>query len=365
MHTEQVVAGVNGDTSAQAIQLRTREAGQNYVSRAKLIAWDAQGQNPIVLIDFDKNVAVASAGARILVATPRFALYTAPAAQPDFVFENPIPDSYLRAGSITFEDDEETLIVCRLSWGGAEYTGDTHGALTNDDDGNFGPPFPTPIPTGDLRALAIQLPVNAITTSNAADYALTEGPAVFVNNTGQSFTLAPLNCPGGSDDADGDLICSNVDNCAGVSNYAQRDADADGAGDACDVCPNDRHTSTDAALCASVDDGGDDSGDGGGSEGDPDVGDVDDEPPDGPRFDGGGFFPSPAGPDSNDAQPPDDHDHEGEDDDHDTVGDNAGATPPPVQTGCGAGALISVPGLLLMHLSARSRPAVQRYVFPR
>jgi hypothetical protein len=40
-------------------------------------------------------------------------------------------------------------------------------------------------------------------------------------------------------DADGDGICDDEDNCVESYNESQADADADGAGDACDVCPAD------------------------------------------------------------------------------------------------------------------------------
>ena len=40
-------------------------------------------------------------------------------------------------------------------------------------------------------------------------------------------------------DPDGDLICTNVDNCPGTPNASQTDSDGDGAGNACDPCPSD------------------------------------------------------------------------------------------------------------------------------
>jgi len=40
-------------------------------------------------------------------------------------------------------------------------------------------------------------------------------------------------------DFDADSVCDEDDNCAETDNFDQLDTDADGAGDACDVCPND------------------------------------------------------------------------------------------------------------------------------
>ncbi|MCB9850925.1 MAG: hypothetical protein H6817_09515 [Phycisphaerales bacterium] len=270
MQIEQVVAGVDGDATAQAVQLRMRQPAQELVSRAKLIAWDANGANPVVLIDFASDVTQDELGANILAATERFSQYTTPAAEPDFVLTNPIPTSYLQAGSITFENDEGTLIVWRLSWGGDGYAGDTDGALTNDDDGEFGPAFPESLTTNGFVAVKLLIGASTESSSNAADYALTTGAAVFTNNAGDAFTLTTLQCPDDPEnDADGDRICGDADNCPQVANFAQTDSDNDGAGDACDVCPNDANTSTDATVCD--DDPGDDMppDSGGGSDDDP------------------------------------------------------------------------------------------------
>jgi hypothetical protein len=67
--------------------------------------------------------------------------------------------------------------------------------------------------------------------------------------------------PGPRPDADLDGILQRCDNCAAVSNAAQRDADADGPGDSCDLCPFDADPANsdvipagDACQCSDVDD---------------------------------------------------------------------------------------------------------------
>ncbi len=190
MQIEQVIAGVNGDKTAQAIQLRMRFAGQNLVSQGRLVVHDATGSNPIIIHDFTSNVPNGVAGDRVLVCSPNFASHTDPPAVPDFVMTNLIPESYMAAGSLTFQSDGGT-IYWRFSWGGSDYTGPNTGELTNDSNGNFGPPWPDPLPTADSRAVKFKNAAGAGSTNNADDYALTSGDAVFTNNARDSFTVQP------------------------------------------------------------------------------------------------------------------------------------------------------------------------------
>src|ERR1041384_4278592 len=103
MQIEQVIGGVNGDTTAQAIQLRLRFFGQEFVSQARLVAWDAAGANPVVLIDLTTDVSHGDLGDRILISSPNFANYTSVPLNSDFIMTNLIPASYLAAGRITWE----------------------------------------------------------------------------------------------------------------------------------------------------------------------------------------------------------------------------------------------------------------------
>ncbi len=194
MKVEQAIGGVAGDLSQQAIQLRTRAPGQNLVgsNQARLKAWDAAGLNPVTLIIFPSDVANAVQGARILVVSPAFA-----AAQPgiaaDFAMTSLIPASYLAAGRLTFEDGGGT-VLWSLAWGGAAYTGPNTGVTFNDADGNFGPPFGSPLPSTTLQALLFSAPDptgTALSTNNAADYSITAGTATFTNNAGASGTVGP------------------------------------------------------------------------------------------------------------------------------------------------------------------------------
>jgi hypothetical protein len=216
MHIEQVVGGVNGDTTLQAVQLVMRFNGQEQVQQARLRAWDAAGQNPILVADLDRAVPMGTAGARVLIASPDFGRATDPPVVPDFLMTNLIPPPYLAAGNLTFENDEQTFVVWRLSWGGVSFTGSTRGAETNNDDGEFGPPFPGPLPSDDVRALLYHGAVGGLSTSNADDFTLTEGTATFINNLGDVFTVTTPRPP---------------DEGTGATNDSQTDGGSPATGD--------------------------------------------------------------------------------------------------------------------------------------
>lgn len=186
MQIEQVVGGWCGDPAQQAIQLRLRAGGQNQVANRVLRFYDASGSNPITAITFPSNVSTSSAGARILVTTS--ALAAAHGVTADFLLTNPLPTSYLAAGRVTFEDGSGNAIWS-LAWGGAGYTGSHAGTFDNDADGNFGPAFASGLPISNDLALRFSGAANAMSTNNAADYALTSGAATLTNNGGAAVVL--------------------------------------------------------------------------------------------------------------------------------------------------------------------------------
>jgi hypothetical protein len=211
MEIEQVIGGVNGDTTAQAVQLRMRAANQNFLNGAvRLRAWDAAGANPVILIAFSPlnsstglNPASGAACRRILIATPGFEATSNPhvtSLTRDYLMEQRIPSAYLAAGSLTFEDmPPGTKIYWRVSWGGSAYTGAAAGNVTtaaaggNDADGTMSPPYAGPLPpllpsTG-LDALRFTPNCAIAPTNNSLQYALSSSPAIFTNNFGTTFTV--------------------------------------------------------------------------------------------------------------------------------------------------------------------------------
>jgi len=238
MHIYEVVAGVGGDPSAQAIELRMRFDDQGHVIPTRLVARDARGANPVVLIDLASEVANAAPGDSILLASAAIAAYTDPPLSPDFTLTNVIPESYLAAGTLTFENDDGTTIVARLSWGGTGYTGPTAGADFNDDNGDYGTPADGPLRVAGTNALRFTRAYNALSTTNAQDYQWISSGVVLTANNRATYNL--VGClPQATEDADGDGYCGDFDNCPQVSNVDQADRDDDGLGDACDDCPDD------------------------------------------------------------------------------------------------------------------------------
>lgn len=194
MQIEQVIGGVNGDATAQAIQLRMRAIGQNFVSGGKLIVVDAAGLNPITIWDQPIQVVNGAVGDHVLIVSANFPSHTTPTTVPDFTMANVIPASYLAAGSLMWQSDGG-IIYWRLSWGGAAYTGSNLGNIANDADGNFGPAFGGVLPSSGVTALQFQGAATDKSINNAADYLVTAGAAVFVNNAGASFTVNGATLP--------------------------------------------------------------------------------------------------------------------------------------------------------------------------
>lgn len=197
MQIEQVIGSVNGNTGAQAVQLRMRSAGQNLVSQASLWAANASGGSRVLLLNIPSDVAVSASGSRILLATSAFTTAmqaTQPSFTPDFTLATPIPASYLAAGRVTFEQDGGTVatpgtILWSLSWGGSGYTGSNLGSTTNDADGNFGPPFGSALPGTGGKGILFSGVATAASTTNLANYAFSADPATVTKNNGTSFTL--------------------------------------------------------------------------------------------------------------------------------------------------------------------------------
>jgi len=179
--------------------------------------WDATGQNPILVADLEGFMANGSTGDRILIASTAFLQATSPAAVPDFIMAELIPESYLAAGSLTFEEDDGT-IYWRLSWGGTGYSGSNLGHSDNDDSlpgvmADFGPPFAGAMPSTTLQALLFPGAATDVSTSNSLDYAVSASPAVFRNNARSAFTVIAAATVMGDVDGDRDVDLVDFGRC--------------------------------------------------------------------------------------------------------------------------------------------------------
>jgi len=198
MQIEQVMVSLDGDNTVQAIQLRMRSSFQNQLQFAKLVVRNAQGLNPITVVDFTTGVPVSASGSRILVVSPNFAANCNPTAVPNFTMTNLIPASYFAAGRLSFEADGGT-VYWSVSWGGAAYTGPQTGDFTNDSNGNFGPAIAGAFPTAGTSAYRFSGTATAASTTNAADYRTVTSNVTFTNNAGNSFVVVlppPPRCVG-------------------------------------------------------------------------------------------------------------------------------------------------------------------------
>ncbi|MES2924441.1 MAG: choice-of-anchor D domain-containing protein [Verrucomicrobiota bacterium] len=193
MQIEQVIAGLNGNINAQAIQLRMRATGENLVSQTRLRVWNSTGTQPVVVLNIDGNVSRFAAGSRVLLATQAFidaVRVTSPLFTPDFIIVNPIPQGDLLAGRLTYETDQG-FVMWSFAWGGNFYSGSNGGGFDNDANGNYGPPFAGSLPTNGRRGVRFDGPASAPSTNNAADYVLSSNPATVITNDGRIFVIGP------------------------------------------------------------------------------------------------------------------------------------------------------------------------------
>jgi hypothetical protein len=207
MQVEEIIGGINGDASAQAIQLRMRTTGQTVLSSASVWAADANGANRTLLLNIAGNVTNGTIiGDRILLTTAAFnnamilggnAGFTG-----DFLLTTAIPASFLSAGKLTFEADGGTTstpgtVYWSVAWGGASYLGDNIGNAQNDADTFFGDnlghpaPFGSALPTSSRQGVLFSGAASAPSTNNAADYTLSANPATVTKNSRVAFTVVP------------------------------------------------------------------------------------------------------------------------------------------------------------------------------
>ena len=113
MQIEQVIGGVNGDVTAQAIQLRMRATGQNLVSQARLRAFNASGAGAVTILNITSNVNNSALGSRVLICSANFVAQTDPNTVPDFFMTNVIPEAYLAPGGFD-QPRNRSMVFCSI-----------------------------------------------------------------------------------------------------------------------------------------------------------------------------------------------------------------------------------------------------------
>ena len=83
-------------------------------------------------------------------------------------------------------------------------------------------------------------------------YSVNDNNPVISTATGVNITVATSACHCNAD-TDTDGVCDSNDNCPAIINANQKDSDADGTGDSCDICKNDATNDGDGdQICAGV-----------------------------------------------------------------------------------------------------------------
>lgn len=185
---EKIVGGVQGDATAQVIQLRIKEAGTN-VEGLQIVACDAAGNNPVTIFTIPANVANNAFGSRILLCTAAMLGKLSPPIVPEFVFTTVIPQAYLAAGTLYIDHPGDAIgPLWRLSWGGANYSGPGTVEPINDNDGNANPAYGAGIPINASKMVRFRYTADIPGDTNNADYVSDSNGSVH-NNAGQPATI--------------------------------------------------------------------------------------------------------------------------------------------------------------------------------
>lgn len=215
-HISEVMFGMGADPSLQYVEIELEAAGQNVVGDTRLSAWNADGTFFGVLLLVPGNVADGSANANWVMATSGFA--AASGITPDFTFTDATLPS--------------TGMLC---WGAPGAIPPPPASWSEQLSSNYVDCLPYGgysagnIRFGPATALGLGDGVRSLTRTDDTDQASMDyqyACGTPTNNSGQTGVAGP--------NTDGDLLVDCDDNCPGVSNNGQEDADTDGLGTVCD-----------------------------------------------------------------------------------------------------------------------------------
>ncbi len=261
MRINEVMAGLDGNTGIQFVELKMEFAGETLVGGTVLHFYNASGTETGTFT-FPGNVMGAVGELHILIGTQAFKDLPS-TVDPDFV----MPANVMAPnGRATFTGP----FNCSLT--GSVIDSVAYGSFTGDNTG-FGAPA-SALPTSGASSLQLTspMPING-SHDNATEYSL--GAPSPRNNSGQTSSLTadadgdgvidsldlcpgtaagPVDsngCSAAQVDSDGDGVCNPAapsagpapgctgsDNCPSVVNPSQANADGDALGDTCDNCPS-------------------------------------------------------------------------------------------------------------------------------
>ncbi|HLQ67798.1 MAG TPA: T9SS type A sorting domain-containing protein [Candidatus Limnocylindrales bacterium] len=178
-----VMAGIDGDATVQAVELKMLFNGENLVNGKVVRAYNAAGVLLGTLGSFSADLPAANAvaGNRILFATMKFRQRFG--ITPDLQFSPGIP---VTTGQVSFEDPSGTCTVDAVAYG----------AVTTFLVGTTAAP---PLPNGGATVLVRTVdngtfPSCPLGTESGTQFVLTSGaathPVTFTNNSGVSVTVS-------------------------------------------------------------------------------------------------------------------------------------------------------------------------------
>jgi hypothetical protein len=243
------MAGANGNSTIQYVELRSANIGQNFVGTRAICFYDSAGA-PYAEFKFPANVANGADGASILVGTAEFDAAW-PAGAPDFTFTGNTTAIALGAdtdhpmrspgGKISFGSDATLTpsMMCQGSFFQVDSV--VYGTAAYGGIVDYGTQLASDLPTSSTMSLHLQGPVCIelsahLCTSprdNHLDYAIVDENATGNQPTNNGGLSGPI-----VTDSDGDGVPDTLDLCPGTApgaivdangcSQAQVDRDADG-----------------------------------------------------------------------------------------------------------------------------------------
>lgn len=186
---EEIIGGINGDTTEQAIQLRYQFGDQNAIANFRVRYWNSTGTVATTLFTFPSAISSTPSkptGTNILLASTAFnsLMSSVPGYSSDFTLTSTIPANILAGGKLTFETDTGS-IIWSVAFGA--YTGTNTGVYNDTDFGGA----TVAIPTDSMKGIHFTAAAGTASTTNAAQYSVIDPAKVRGLAGGAGVTVVP------------------------------------------------------------------------------------------------------------------------------------------------------------------------------